>query len=154
MALAFTLGDWIGGRDWSIRRAGVRTGRRERAQPTLSAKRCRAACRDTPRATAIRFQLRPRARAAATRSVTRASSRRTWSAASAMARRSDRSSTWAVAGSSWSASRWKRRAASSIWASVCLMASLLADERVELRAQPHGVDDHRVLAADIEHADL
>jgi hypothetical protein len=47
-------------------------------QPTLSVKRCRAAYRDTPRATAIRFQLRPRARAAASRSVTRASSRRTW----------------------------------------------------------------------------
>ena len=55
----------------------------------LWANRWRAACLDTPSATAIRFQLRPRARTAATRSVTRALSRRTCSAASATARRSE-----------------------------------------------------------------
>jgi hypothetical protein len=30
----------------------------------------------------------------------------------------------------------------------------LPDERIELRAQPHGVDDDRILAAQVEHADL
>jgi hypothetical protein len=39
----------------------------------LLGNRCRAALRDTPSAIAIRFQLRPRVRAAATRSATRAS---------------------------------------------------------------------------------
>jgi hypothetical protein len=34
------------------------------------------------------------------------------------------------------------------------MESPLAGELVELRPQPHRVDDHRVLAQQIEHADL
>jgi hypothetical protein len=66
--------------------------------------------------------------AAATRPVTRASSRRTWPAAPAIARRPDRSCTCARARSSRPARRPKRPAASSIPAPACLMTCPPADE--------------------------
>ena len=100
----------------------------------LSAKRCRAAWRDTPRAKAMWFQDRPRARARTTASRRRASSARTASAAVAISRRSSVPSTWAVSGSSESTSCSKRLAACSISLSVWRVIVSSSEKAVELRS--------------------
>jgi hypothetical protein len=63
------------------------TGQTQNGYPTLSANRWRATCLDTPERDRDPVQFYPRARAPATCSVPRASSRRTRSAASATRRR-------------------------------------------------------------------
>ena len=109
--------------------------------------RWRAACRDTPRATAMWFHDLPCARAVSTASRSRASSARMASDAAAIARSSSVSSASAVAGSSSSASCSKRSAARSISSSVCRMTIASSpEERMESWTQRHGVDDHRVVS--------
>ena len=105
-----------------VRSTGPGTGNLAGVEPgqatVLSVNRCRAAWRETPRATAIRFHDRSCARATPTASRRRASSSRTASEAAATRRRSSVDSTTAVSGSRLSASAPKRLAASSICSSV------------------------------------
>ena len=101
----------------------------------LSANRCRAAWRDTPRAIAIWFHDLPCARAMFTVSRSCASPERSVSDIAATWRRSSVRSTSPVSGSSSSASCSKRRAACSISSFVCCISfTPLSEEPVELRS--------------------